>query len=68
MQNKTLNNTHPSRTNMKNLTTYIVVVVLSVLFGFLAGMHVQKIVVENECSKLGGFYFGNNVYQCVSSK
>jgi hypothetical protein len=54
--------------NMKSFTTYVILILVSVLFGFLAGMQTQKLVVENECAKLGGFYFGNNVYQCVASR
>jgi hypothetical protein len=53
---------------MKSFTTYVILILVSVLFGFLAGMQTQKLVVENECAKLGGFYFGNNVYQCVASR
>lgn len=62
--------THPSKepSTMKSFTTYVIIVIVSVLIGFLAGMQTQKLVVENECAKLGGFYFGNNVYQCVATK
>lgn len=64
------NSTHPSKepSTMKSFTTYVIIVLVSVLFGFLAGMQTQKLVVENECAKLGGFYFGNNVYHCAASK
>lgn len=53
---------------VKNFTTYFIVVLVALIVGFLAGIQVQKSIVENECSKLGGFYFGNNVYQCVATK
>jgi hypothetical protein len=53
---------------MKNITTIVVVILFSSFIGFLSGMQTQKLIVENECAKLGGFYFGNNVYQCVASR
>ena len=53
---------------MKNFTNYIIVGLIVLILGFFLGFKAQQIVIENECVKLGGFYFGNNVYQCVSSK
>jgi hypothetical protein len=53
---------------MKNITNYVVLVLIAVICGFVLGYKAQQVVIENECVKLGGFYFSNNVYQCVSIK
>jgi hypothetical protein len=53
---------------MKSFTSYVIIILVSVLFGFLAGMQTQKLVIENECAKLGGFYFGNNIYKCMAMR
>jgi hypothetical protein len=54
--------------NMKSFTSYVIIILVSLLFGFLAGMQTQKLVIENECAKLGGFYFGNNIYKCMAMR
>jgi uncharacterized protein YneF (UPF0154 family) len=53
---------------MKNFTNYLIVIAVALVVGFMGGFLIQKSVVENECVKLGGFYFGNNVYRCVALK
>jgi uncharacterized membrane protein (UPF0182 family) len=53
---------------MKNITNYVILTLVVLIVGFGIGFKVQQMVVENECAKLGGFYFGNNVYQCVASR
>jgi hypothetical protein len=53
---------------VKNFTNYLILIVVTLIVGFVGGVLVQKSIVENECVKLGGFYFGNNVYQCVAVK
>jgi hypothetical protein len=51
---------------IKNLTSYFVVIFFSAVFFFLSGVVYQRAQVEDDCAKLGGFYFGNNVYQCYT--
>ena len=51
---------------IKNLTSYIVVFVFTSLMSFMSGVVYQRAQVEDDCAKLGGFYFGNNVYQCYT--
>ena len=57
---------------IKNLTSYFVVIFFSAVFfftavmSFLSGIVYQRAQVEDDCAKLGGFYFGNNVYQCYT--
>lgn len=51
---------------IKNLTSYLVVYLFVVVIAFMFGLVYQRAQVEDDCAKLGGFYFGNNVYQCYT--
>jgi len=50
----------------KNLTPFIVTFIFTYVIAFLSGVVYQRAQVEDDCAKLGGFYFGNNVYQCYT--
>jgi hypothetical protein len=50
----------------KNLTPYLIASLLVAVTSFTAGLVYQRAQVEDDCAKLGGFYFGNNVYQCYT--
>lgn len=50
----------------KNLTPFIVTFTVTFVAAFLLGLVYQRVQVEDDCAKLGGFYFGNNVYQCYT--
>lgn len=51
---------------IKNLTSYLVACLFVAVIFFLSGIVYQRAQVEDDCAKLGGFYFGNNVYQCYT--
>ena len=51
---------------IKNLTSYLVITIFTAVCFFLGGLAYQRIQVEDDCATLGGFYFGNNVYQCYT--
>lgn len=51
---------------IKNLTSYLVVSLFVAVIAFLSGLVYQRAQIEDDCAKLGGFYFGNAVYQCYT--